>query len=172
MGEKQKYVNKGFKFEGIFNYDDFFRIMDVWLRDKFFDKHEKRNEEFLKPDGTKQIEIEFTPWKKYTDYYKALFKIEMLVSNLKPVEIEQNGKKVMMHKGKIEWKLSGYLVVDYEDRWNVGVKYFIRDLFDRFVNRRITKKYYDLLISDSNDLYNTLTSYLNMNAYKMSAGAP
>lgn len=171
MGEKQKYISKGFKFEGIFNYEEFFRIMDVWMRDKFWDKFEKRNEEFLKPDGTKQIEIEFTPWKKYTDYYKATLKIEMMVTDLKEVEIEQDGKKKKMHKGKIEWKISGYLVVDYEHRWNREVWYFIRDVFDKFVNRRITKKYYDLLIDDCNELYNTLTAYLNMHAYKMSAGA-
>lgn len=171
MGEKQKYVGKTFKFEGIFNYDEFFRIMDVWLRDKFFDKFEKRNEQYVKPDGTKSVDIEFTPWKKYTDYYMTRFKIEMVITNLREVEIEQNGKKVRLHKGKMEFKLTGYLIVDYENRWNKAVQYFLRDLFDKFVNRRITKKYYDLLITDCNDLYNTLTSYLNIHAYKMAGGA-
>src|SRR3989344_4767217 len=165
MGEKQKYVSKGFKFEGLFRYSEFFRVMDVWLRDKFFDKFEKRNEEFVKPDWTKQIEIEFTPWKRYTDYYKTIFKIEIVVSNLKDVEVEQNGKKVKLQKGKIEFKLTGYLIVDYENRWNKALWYFIRDIYDKFINRAITKKYYDLLITDCDDLYNTLTAYVNMHAY-------
>lgn len=171
MGEKQKYVSKSFTFEGIFSYKDFFRILDVWQRDKFYDKFEKRNEEFVKPDGTKQIEIEFTPWKKTTDYYKIILKIEMMLTNMKDVEIDHGGKKIKMQKGKIEWKVTGYLIVDYENKWNKTLSYFIRDLFDKFVNRNITKKYYDMVIDDCNDLYNTLTSYLNMNAYKMSAGA-
>ncbi|PIN85897.1 hypothetical protein COV19_07440 [Candidatus Woesearchaeota archaeon CG10_big_fil_rev_8_21_14_0_10_44_13] len=170
MGEKQKYIGKSFKFEGLFNYRDFFRIMDVWLRDKFFDKYEKRNEEYVKPDGTKTVDIEFTPWKKYTDYYKAVFKIEIMISDMKEVEIEQNGQKVRLNKGKINFKVTGYLIVDYEDRWNKALQYFIRDIFDKFVNRAITKKYHDLLITDCNDFVNTLTSYLNMNAYKLSGG--
>jgi len=166
-GEKQKFVNKAFTFEGLFSYKDFFRILDVWLRDKFYDKFEKRNEEFVKPDGSKQIDIELTPWKKTTDYYKLTMKIEIIVSNLREVEIEQDGRKIRLQRGKIDAKIGGYLYVDYEGRWATPVQYFIRDIFDRYVNSRITKKYYDMAIDDVTDLYNTLTSYLNMYQYKM-----
>jgi len=144
--------------------------VDVWFRDKFYDKFEKRNEEFANPDGSKQIEIEFVPWKKYTDYYKSMIKMEMIVKNLREVEVEIEGKKKKMNKGRIEFKMTGYLVVDYESKWNKALQYFLRDIFDKFINRRITKKYHDMLIDDCNDLYNTLTSYLNMHAYKMTAG--
>lgn len=170
MGEKQKYFTKTFKFDGIFSYKEFFRIMDVWFRDKFYDKYEKRNEEFQNPDGSKNIEMEFVPWKKYTDYYKGMIKIEMQITKMKEVEIEKDGKKVRLNKGSISFKMTGYLVVDYENKWNKTVSYFIRDIFDKFVNRRITKKYHDILFDDCNDLYNNLTSYININAYKMAGG--
>jgi len=171
MAEKYKYVaGKGFKFSGIFNYSELYRILDVWFRDKFFDKFEKRNEEFQNPDGSRQLEIELTPWKKYTDYYKAIIKIEMLVKNMKNVEIEKDGKKIMMQKGDIQFKMNGYLVSDYENRWNTNLQYFFRDIFDKFIYRRVTKKYIDLLIDDCNEIYNTLTSYLNIHSYKLAGG--
>jgi hypothetical protein len=166
-GEKRKFFMKSFSFEGLFVYKDFFRVLDVWLRDKFYDKFEKRNEEFVRPDGTKNVDVELTPWKKTTDYFKLSMKVEVLVSNMRDVEIEQNGKKVRLQKGKLDVKIGGYVTSDYEGRWDEGAWYFIREVFDQFVYRRISKKYYDMAIDDVTDLHNTLTSYLNIYQYKM-----
>src|SRR3989344_1839273 len=100
MGEKQKYIVKTFSYEGQFNYRELFRILDVWLREKFYDKWEKRNEQYMTADGM-CLETEFTPWKKVTDYYKIIIKIEITGTNLKEVEVELHGKKVKMHEGKV-----------------------------------------------------------------------
>ena len=70
MGDKHKIIAKKFTYEGLFDFKDMFRIMDVWQRDKFYDKFEKRTEQYINPDGTKHMEYEFTPWKKVTDYFK------------------------------------------------------------------------------------------------------
>ena len=166
MGEEQKLYVKRLSYEGFFNFKEVFRTMDFWIRDKFYDKREHRYEEFKTPEG-KQIELEFKPWKKVTDYYKIQIKIEMFVKGLRDVVIERNGKKVPMQHGSINIKLSGYLIVDYEHYWNkTPLLYFIRDMFDRFVYWYITKKYMKMTIDHIDDLYYTLSTYLNINTYK------
>jgi len=170
MGEKQKYIVKTLSYEGLFNYREFFRILDVWLREKFFDKWEKRNEQYMTADGM-CLETEFTPWKKVSDYYKIIIKIEITGTNLKEVEVEVNGKKVKMHHGRVSVKLTGYLVVDYFNLWQKPLLYFLRDIFDKYIYWRITKKYIDMVLDDVNSLYNHLRSYLNMEEYKVTRHA-
>jgi len=169
MGEKQKFITRRFTYEGLLNYKELFRIMDFWLRDKFYDKHEKRSEEYQTPTG-KQIDFEFTPWKKVTDYYKINIKIEGLITNLKEVEVEKNGQKVKMHHGRVNIKITGYLVVDYEPRWSIKGRpllYFIRTLYDQYIYAMMTRKYYKMVIDHVNSLYNHMASYVNIEQYKM-----
>ncbi len=162
MGEKQKIIKREISYEGLFDYKEFFRRMDFWLRDKFYDKWEKRSEEYVAPDGTKTMEFEFTPWKKTTHYHKIVIKIELWISGLKEVEIDVDGEKKRMNEGKMRIAFTGYLVVDYENKWEKSpLLYFIRDLYDKFIYSYITKKYYNMAVDDVNDLINTLNTYLN-----------
>lgn len=166
MGEKQKLIVKRLSYEGFFNYKEFFRILDFWQRDKFYDKFEKRSEEFVTPTG-KQIDFEFTPWKKVTDYYKIILKIEIITQHLKEVEVVINNEKRRMHHGKISIKITGYLIVDYEGYWDTtAFLTFIRDIFDRYFNWYITKKYQNMVVDHVNDLFYTLSTYLNVTQYR------
>ena len=170
MAEKKKLTSINFVYEGIFSMKDFFRLLDFWLRDKFFDKQEQKLEEFVNPDGSKQIEIEFQPWKKFSDYHKCVLKIEMMVHNFRNIEVDVNGKKLKLNQGKIEIKFTGYLWVDWQGHWTIQKKkpmlYFVRDLWDRYIYNDITKKYTYMVLDDVTDLRNTLSTYLNMQKYK------
>ena len=167
MGEYQKLVVQKLSYEGLFNYKELFRIMDFWLRDKFYDKFEYRNEEYNTDKG-KEIVTEFKPWKKVTDYYKIIIKIEFHLLDIHKVEVERNGKKVMMDEGKCEVKLTGYLIPDYEHWWiKKPMHYFLRDMFERFVYWYITRKYQGMVIDHVADLYHHLSTYLNVTPYKV-----
>ncbi len=169
MSEKTRVIIKQFIYEGLFNYREFFRTMDFWLRDKFYDKKEKLNYKYVTPEGN-EYQIHFEPWKKVTDYYKIEQQIEILASKVKEVEVEINGKAVKMNKGKIEVMITGWLIVDYEGRFNKANSpflYFLREMFDRFVYGYITKKYREMVVDDSTDLDMTMRSYLNTFEKKM-----
>lgn len=162
MVEKNRIIQKQFAYEGLFRYRELFRLLDFWLRDKFFDKKEKGTGEYRNPDGSKQIHILFEPWKKVTDYYKVSLRIELMVKNMKEVEVEIDGKKERLNHGFIECVLSGFLVLDYDNRMEkrAGLQ-FLRDMFQRYVYHHITKKYTEMVVDDLTDLENTLRSYLN-----------
>ncbi len=166
MAEKHKLIVKKFGYEGYFNYKEFFRIMDTWFREKFYDKEEKINEEYVTPQG-KHLEIEFAPWKKVTDYFNIKVKIVINVDNLKEVTIKKDGKTVKTNYGKISAKVTGYLVVDYESKWQKPLQYFYRHLMDHYIYRHITRQYEMEVIGDVNDLSTRLTNYLNVTPYQV-----
>ena len=172
MGEYQKLLVKKISYTGLFNYKELFRIMDFWLRDKFYDKFERRNEEYHTDRGIQMV-TEFKPWKKVTDYYKIIIKIQFHVIDTKKVEVVRNGKKVQMDDGRVDIKLTGYFIPDYEGWWsknkNKPFHYFLRDIFERFVYWYITRKYQGMCIDHVNDLYHHLSTYLNVTPYKVEA---
>lgn len=162
MVEKNRIIHREFVYEGLFNYREFFRKIDFWLRDKFYDKKERGTGEYRLPDGQKYISLYFEPWKKVTDYYKITIRIDLQVKEMKEVEIEVDGKKQKLNQGRIECALTGYLTLDYDDRMEkTAMIQFMRDLFHRYVYHYITKKYMEMVVDDLGDLENTLRSYLN-----------
>jgi len=171
MGEKQRLISRRFSYEGIFNYREFFRIYDSWLREKFYDKYEGRTEQYDDERGM-HINTEFIPWKKVTDYHKYILKMEIAGADIKEVEVVKEGKKIRMHHGKLNIQITGYFVVDYPDvglgKWNKPLHYFMRDMYDKYIYWRMTKKYMALLVEHTNDLSHVLKSYLNMGQYRLS----
>lgn len=161
MSEKTKVMVKHFIYEGIFNYREFFRTMDFWLRDKFYDKKEKLNFKYITPEGS-EYQLHFEPWKKVTDFYKIELMIEVLASKVKDVEVEIDGKPVKMQKGRIEVMITSWLIIDYKNSMEKKpFHYFMRELFVRFVYKHITKKYWEMAVDEATDLEMTLRSYLN-----------
>ena len=165
MGEKQKFIVKNLAYEGLLDYKHFFRIMDFWFRDKFYDKSEKLNEEFVGPQG-KFMEFEFVPWKKVTDFWKIVIKVEGKISNLRPVVVNIGGKEERMHHGKVNLRVTGYLNADYKQRHNKALSYFLRDLFDKYIYHHVTTKYYAMVVDHVTELVNVLEAYLNMTPKK------
>jgi hypothetical protein len=152
-------------YQGLLNVNEFYRVMDKWFREKGFDKYEKRNFEQVFESG-RQIEIEIEPWKKMNDYAKAVIKIVFLFTNVKDVVIEKDGHKVNMQQGKVAITFMGYLETDWENKWEgTPWTFILRALFDQYVYKINTDKFYSLVAEDTMHLYNTLKAYLNLQRY-------
>ncbi len=163
MAERRIIVdNKLLEYEGIFNFQDFYYTMDKWLREKGYDKWEKRNFEQVLKDG-RQIEIAFEPWKKITDYARIVLKMGLVVTKMKDIVVKKNGQDIKMNHGKIKMKFIGYLDTDYEHRWEgKPYFYFLRTVLDKYVYRSHTDKYDSAVAEECSHLYNTLRNFLNM----------
>jgi len=156
-------------YEGLFNVQELYLLIDRWVREKGFDKREVRNQEHVKPTG-KYIELELQPWKKITDYARHVIKINLVLLHIKDVIVEQEGKRYKMQSGKINITLDGYLDTDYEDRWEQKPFYFfLRTIFDKFVYRTYSADFENLLIENVTQLQQALKSFLNL--YRYSFGA-
>ena len=71
-------------YQGLFNLNEMYMMIDKWLREKGYDKFERKNFEHVYKDG-RQVEVEIEPWKKFTDYAKCSIKLNMLCTEVKDV---------------------------------------------------------------------------------------
>ena len=64
MSEREVVIDKmRMGYEGLFDVSELYKLIDGWLREKGYDKREKRMAEKV-TEGGKFIEWEIEPWKK------------------------------------------------------------------------------------------------------------
>ncbi len=152
-------------YQGLFNLNELYLVIDKWFRERGWDKYERKNYEQVFKDG-RQIEIEIEPWKKTSDYARAAIKINMIFTGIKDVVVKRDGYNVKMNQGKLLMTFMGYLDTDYEDRWeSKAFLFFLRTLFDMYVYKIHTNKFESYVADETTHLYNTIKSYLNMQKF-------
>jgi len=166
MAEREVVIDKmRLSYEGLLKITDLYKLVDGWLRQKGYDKREKRMAESITKTG-KFIEWEMEPWKKITDYAKIVIKLRIIITDVKEVEVEIDKTKVKMNQGKADFVFDGYIETDYENRWeSKPLFYFLRTLFDKYVFRSYTTGFHSNAIADVNDLHSRIKSFLNLYRY-------
>ena len=107
--------------------------------------------------------MEIEPFKKITDYAKLVIRINIIIKNLKEVVVEKQKHKMKMNQGDVQVIIDGFLITDYENRWEGKPEYvFIRALFDKFVYKRYNSEFERTLVNEVEELTTTLKSFLNL----------
>ena len=151
------------KYQGLFNVSELYKHMDEYFEEKGYDKVEVKNAEIVNDSGIRFIEIIVNPFKKTTDYAKVLFDVRLVIENMKDVEVEKNGIKVLVQHGLVDFEFNVMVDTDYENRWKDTKKHvFWRILVDKFFMKEYTKQYYDEAMNDFKMLKYQLESFLNM----------
>jgi hypothetical protein len=166
MGERRIVIdNLMLQYEGLFELRELYMMVDKWLRQKGYDKFEKRNHEHVLKEG-KYIEIELEPWKKITDYAKIVINLYFHCYNVKEVIVKKDGQDVKMNQGKIKIKFVGFLVTDYEDKWEgKPIFYFLRAVMDKWIYRVNSEQYESAVAEDVKHLYQNVKAFLNLFRY-------
>lgn len=156
---------KSLSYEGVFNLRELYRSIDKWFKDHGYDKQEIKNWEDVS-EHEKQVIIEIIPYKKVSDYARIDIRIFMIFSKMSEIEIEKEGFKLKMHKGRAEFYFDAYVVTDYENKWETRpIFYFMKNFFDKFVYKVYTSSYDGEAIRDCSEVENEIRSYLNMNRF-------
>jgi|TARA_B100002003_G_C14107991_1_gene532925 hypothetical protein len=166
MAEREVVIDKmRLSYEGLFKVTDLYKLIDGWLREKGYDKREKKMIESVTKDG-KFIEWEMEPWKKITDYAKIVIGLRMIMTDIKEVDVEVDKSKVKLNQGKIDFVFDGYLETDYENRWeSKPLFYFLRTVFDKYIFKPYSTGYHSNTLDDVNDLHVRIKSFLNLYRY-------
>jgi len=169
MAEREVVVDHArLSYEGLFSVPELYKLIDNWIRERGYDKLEKKNIEKVTPSG-KYIEIEILPWKKITDYAKNVLRLRITMMDVKEVELEKDGKKIKLNQGKIIILSDAYLETDYEHRWEgKPIFFFLRTIFDKYFFKPYTQSYRENVLKDYNDLISQIKSFLNL--YRYTAG--
>jgi hypothetical protein len=73
-----------------------------------------------------------------------------------------------MNSGRVLIETEGFMMTDYEDRWDTHpFYYFIRTIFDKFLFSIYTRKYDGLIKQHTKDLRAHLKSFLNLYRFKV-----
>ncbi|MDP2925153.1 MAG: hypothetical protein Q8N99_02150 [Nanoarchaeota archaeon] len=160
MSEKDTVFSGKIKQTGIFSFKDFYTFLYDWLRDENYDVYEKKYTEKVKGD-TKEIEIRWEAERDISDYFR--FKIEMnwLLTGVKSIEVQKDGRKEKMDSAAMEIKFKAILIKDYEDRWeNAPFWKFLRGLYERYIIRQRISDYEIKLLQELEELLAQAKSFL------------
>lgn len=166
MSEKRLIIDQlKFTYEGLFDMHGLYRLIDSFFYEKGFDKHEKLNVEQVMPTG-KSIKVEMIPYKNITDYFKIHVRIRLHGVDIKQTEIDKEGVKIPINDGKIMIIFDGYVESDRHSKWEKSpLHWFIRTMFDKYIFKGHYLKAEQWLVSDVEDIYLRIKSFLNVYKY-------
>lgn len=163
MAERFTVVDQeNIKYTGFFDINELTRMIDLYFRTKAYDKRVIRDEEHVYKDH-KFIHIWWEPYKKITDYIKFEVRIWVNIANVTQVTKEIDGVKTKLNKGEFDVRLDGFLITDYENRWEQKPLYFFfRTIFDKFIYKMQMAKYEALIKEHVMELKAEIASFLNL----------
>jgi len=154
-------------YEGVLDVPEFYMAVDNWFKEKGYDKFEVKNEEIVEKEG-KYVELLLEPWKKLTDYSKSVIRVHARMYNIKDVTVEVDGHQRKLNSGRLVIQTQGFMVTDYENRWDTYPFYFfIRTIFDKFFFSIYTKKYSGVIKEHTKELRAHIKSFLNLYRFKI-----
>jgi len=166
MTEKTLVVDQlKLSYEGLFDLGELYALIDGWFYEKGWDKYERLNQEQITPAG-RQIRLILEPWKSVTDYFKLIIRIKAHFVDVKDVEVEKEGQRFKLNQGEIKFIFDGYVVSDRRGLWNSRPLYwFLSIVFNKYIFKEHYNKAERWLLSDLDDLYQKIKSFLNVYKY-------
>jgi len=163
MSEKTTVVDKEvIKYEGLFSVKELYQLIEDWENSKGYFPVENFIEESVEPEG-KVITAKLEPFKKLTDYAKAIIKIDIMISGCKEVEITRAGKKQKLNKGLVVIEIMSILETDYEHKWEMKPwLYVLRTAFEKYIYTPFLSGFKNAVREDTDHLKEQIKSFLNL----------
>jgi len=153
------------EYEGLFDSEELFRLLEDWFRQNGYKKNEIRHVERVKEKG-KEIDFEIMPEREVSDYVRYDIDVRVRINNLIQTSVKKNGKKFKINKGKISIKFNAFLVTDVSEKWESKPSFFfMRAIFDKFLGKKYLDKFEKGLETDVQNLHSELKAYLNLQRY-------
>jgi hypothetical protein len=153
-------------YEGIFSLKELYRLFFSWQSDKGYCPVEKRVHESVSK-GSKHIEVELEPYKKFSDYAKSVIRIHITGHNITDVEVEKDGHKKKMQKGKVIMTFDSWLETDYEHKWETQpVFYVLRSVFEKYVYTPFLSGFISSVRNDTLQIKDQVKAFLNLERFQ------
>ena len=148
------------KQDSIFDLGELYKIIFRWFENNGYSFHEKMYQDQDMPAG-KQLTVFWVGEKMIDAYIKFVIEINFLVIGLSKVEIERGGTKVSTNKGSIEFRISAYLLKDYDDKWSSSpMMKTVRKVYDYYLIKDRIERLEGTIIADYQALIDEIRSFL------------
>lgn len=152
-------------YEGLFDMKELMAVVRQWASDTGYWVIDANQNESIRPEG-KYITLDWIIFKKFTDYAKSLFKLNIQFQGIKDVVVERDGKKVKLQEGKAIISFDIILETDYENRWEVKpVFYVVRMVFEKYVYSPFISAFERQIRADYSALKNNMKGFLNLSQF-------
>ncbi len=164
MADKDQIIKEKLDQSGIFNFSDFYTYAHSWLKDNLYGVNEERYSEKVSPAGARDISFEWKATRDLSDYFRVEIVIRIDVGGLVDVEVEIDGKKKKMNKGKIAMEIKGILIKDPKNTWDETkpVYKFLRETYDKYVIPRRIKAIEDKVEGDVRAFKEEIKAFLEL----------
>ncbi len=164
---QRDYLLQDFKLkqDSIFDLTELYKLMFRWFENNGYAFHEKEYQDQDTPGG-KQLTVFWVAEKMIDAYIKFVIEVNYLVLGMTKVEIERAGTKVSTNKGSIEFRISAYLLKDYDNKWSsTPFMKRVRKIYDYYlIKERIERLEGDLII-DYQALVDEIRSFLALHKF-------
>lgn len=165
MAERLSLKKESITYTGLFEVKEVIVVIRQWASDTGYWVIDASQNESIRPDG-KYVTLDWTIFKKFSDYAKSVFKLHLQFQGVKDVVVERNGKKHKLQEGKILMDFEVILETDYEGRWEAKpVYYVLRTVFEKYVYSPFISRFESSAKADFNSLKASIKSYLNISQF-------
>jgi len=162
MAEKEEVIKEKFDYSGIFDFSEFYSFAHSWLKDEDYNVMEEKYSENVS-GNSRAIYIEWKATKQFSDYFKVEIKIKFDIKGLIDVEVETDGKKKKMNKGKISFETKGNMLKDPESKWEGSAFYrFLREVYNKYIIPSRIDDVKNRIRDDTRDFGEELKAYLEL----------
>lgn len=134
MAESQNIFDSKIKYNGIFDFPEFYQFCYDWLTEETsLDLAEEKYSEKLE-GNSKNIDIEWAGVRNMSDFFRFKVKVKFKIIKLEKVEINKGGVKVSTNKGTVEVSTKGDLVRDYKGKFEKNAfQIFLRNIYEKWI---------------------------------------
>lgn len=167
MAEEDTIFSSKMSYSGVFPFSEFYRFCYEWLsEDTGLSLSENEYVEKILGDS-KNIDIKWEGARKLTDYFKFKSKVEFRIIGLKKVKIKQGGTEIDSNQGKVDVKIKGILIKDYEGKFEMtGFRKFLRGVYEKYIIPSRVKEYEDKIAGGCDEFLNQAKAYLDLEGKK------
>jgi len=163
MAEKDILIKEKLDHSGVFDFAGFYGFAHQWWREHLYDgvTEEKYSEKVS--GNTKEIYIEWKASKRLSDYWKIEQQIKLDISGLTEVEVEIDGKRKKMNKGKIAVEIKGVMIRDPDSKWDrTPMMRFLREVYNKYVIPGRVESIEQKITADTRNWKDELKAYLDL----------
>lgn len=133
MPERDEVIREKIDNSGVFDFKAVYGFSHGWLKDEGYGVVEEKYSEKVS-GNSRDITIKWGFSKQLSDYFKVDGEVEIEVKGMTDVEVEIDGERKRMNKGKISFDIKALLIMDPDGKWDDNGFYkFLREIYTKYV---------------------------------------